>query len=42
MISWPISVIVKARSQLEHTTKDKLEGGGDDVLRCKGSDFSNL
>ncbi len=42
VISWPISVIVKARSQLEHATKDKLEGDGDNVLRWKGSDFSNL
>ena len=42
VISWPISVIVKSRSQLEHATKDKLEGGDDKVSRCKGSDFSNL
>ena len=42
VISWPISVIVEARSQLEHATKDKLEGGDDDISRCKGSDFSNL
>jgi hypothetical protein len=42
VISWPISVIVEARSQLEHATKDKLEGDGDKVLRWKGSDFSNL
>jgi hypothetical protein len=33
VISWPISVIVEARSQLEHATKDKLEGDGDKVLR---------
>ena len=24
VISWPISVIVEARSQLEHATKDKF------------------
>ena len=42
MISWPISVIVKARSQLEHAMKDKLEGGDDDVSRCDGIDVSNL
>ncbi len=42
MISWPISVIVEAHSQLEHATKDKLEGGDDNVLRFQGSDFSNL
>jgi len=33
LISWPISVIVEARSQLEHATKDKLEDDGDEVLR---------
>ena len=33
VISWTISVIVEARSQLEHATKDKLEGDGVDVLR---------
>jgi hypothetical protein len=33
VIYWPISVIVEARSQLGHATKDKLEGDGDNVLR---------
>ncbi len=42
VISCPISVIFEARSQLEHATKDKLEGGDDNVLRCDGSNFSNL
>ena len=41
VISWPILVIIDSRSQLEHATKDKLEGGDDDVSRCEGSDFSN-
>ena len=42
MISWPIAVILEARSQLEHATKDKLEGGDDNVTRCDGSNFSKL
>ena len=33
VISWPISVIVEARSQLEHATKDKLEGDGGAISR---------
>ncbi len=39
MISWPISVIVDAGSQLEHATREKLEGGNHSVFRCKGSNF---
>ena len=42
VISWPISVIVDAISQLEQAMRDKLEGGNDDVSRCEGSNFSNL
>ena len=42
VISWLISVIVDARSQLEHATRDKLEGSNDNVSRCEGSDFSQL
>ena len=32
VISWPISVIVEAQSQLGHATKDKLESDGDKVV----------
>ena len=41
MISWPISVIVEARSQLEHATKDKLEGNNVGDSEVKVVEFSN-
>ena len=33
VISWPISVIVDARSQLKHAQRDKLEGDNADGSR---------
>ena len=40
VISWLISVIVNARSQLEYARRDKLEGNDNNVLQySKGSNF---
>ena len=36
VISRPISVIVYARSQLEHAKRDKLGEDDDDVFRSEG------
>ena len=35
VISWPISVIVNARSQLKHAKRDKLEGDNDGGSRWR-------
>ena len=42
MISWLISVIVDARSQLEYAKRDKSEDDDDNVFGVKVVNFSNL